>query len=171
VRYDQNVVRDIYVTRSEGGRWTAPRRVFEDNWVFNGCPDNGPAVAADGDRVAVAWWTAPVGQGAVKLAFSTDAGDTFAPPVRVDEGLGVGQVTVSLLRDGAVVGWLESGKTKARFVPMKGTPGHVVTLGAAAHHTRLPRWPADGSGLMAAWSEGGDDGVPSAVKTARVGPE
>lgn len=168
VRHDQDVVRDIYVARLEAGRWTAPRRLHADNWVFNGCPDNGPAVAADGDRVAVAWWTAPEGKGAVKLAFSSDAGDSFSPPARVDGGFGQGQVTVALAPGGAVVGWLESGKTQARFVGVDGGLGPVTILGPAAHHARLPRWLPDGRGLVAAWSEGVGDDAPRAVRFARL---
>lgn len=168
VRHDQEVVRDIYVTRLEAGRWTAPRRVHADNWVFNGCPDNGPAVAAEGDRVVVAWWTAPEGQGAVKLAFSSDAGESFSLPVRVDGGFGQGQVTVALAPGGAVVGWLESGKTQARFAGIDGRLGPVTTLGPAAHHARLPRWPSDGRRFVAAWSEGVGDEAPRTVRLARL---
>jgi hypothetical protein len=168
IRYQQEVVRDINAVRLEHDRWTTPKRVYPDNWVFSGCPDNGPAVAADGDRVVVAWFTAPGGEVAVEIAFSTDAGDSFAPAVRVDEGFGQGQVTVAMAQAGAVVGWLESGKTKARFIAMDGTLGPVMTLGSAAHHARLPRWPADGQGIMAAWSEGVGDETPSAVRFARL---
>lgn len=168
VRYDQNVVRDIYVSRLEGGRWAAPRRVHADDWVFNGCPDNGPAVAADGGRVAVAWWTSPDGEPAVKVAFSSDAGDTFDPPVRIDEGSGQGQVTVSLAGGGAVAGWLEAGKTLARFVSPRGELGPVAALGPAAHHSRLPRWPGDGTGLWAAWTEGSEAEGGHRVRLARL---
>jgi len=50
--YETPTVRDIYLVRREGERWSEPRRVHADNWVFNGCPDNGPAVDADGASVA-----------------------------------------------------------------------------------------------------------------------
>jgi hypothetical protein len=42
-------IRDVAVTRSsDGGRTFAPPvRVSEDNWVLDGCPENGPAVAID----------------------------------------------------------------------------------------------------------------------------
>ncbi len=167
VRHDQNVIRDIYVARLQDGRWST-KRVHPDNWVFNGCPDNGPAIAADGDRVAIAWWTAPEGEGKVKVAFSSDAGNRFASPVRVDDGFGQGQVTIAMAAKGAIVGWLESGKTQARFVSTDGALGPVTTLGPAAHHARLPRWPADGQSFVAAWSEGVGDDAPRAVRLARL---
>ncbi len=34
-------VRDIYITRLQGGQWTKPHTVHADNWVINACPDNG----------------------------------------------------------------------------------------------------------------------------------
>ena len=168
LRYDQDAVRDIYVVRLDRGHWTAPQRVHADNWVFNGCPDNGPAVAADGERVAVAWWTAVDNQGAVKLAFSKDGGATFGPAIRVDEGLGLGQVTVAAVRAGAVVGWLEGGETRARLVGADGRKGPVLSLGRAAPHSRLPRWLPDGDEVIAAWSESPDSGNEASVRLARL---
>ena len=50
-------VRDIYIVRQVNGSWTSPRPVFADNWQINGCPVNGPSVAADGSRVVVAWFS------------------------------------------------------------------------------------------------------------------
>jgi len=98
-------VRDIYITRLQGDDWTEPHVVHADNWVINGCPDNGPSVDANGKNVAVAWWTRSGDQPKVQVAFSKDAGDTFGPLIRVDSGNGEGQVTVILRADGnAIVG-------------------------------------------------------------------
>jgi hypothetical protein len=76
-------VRDIYIVRQQGGGWSAPRPVYADNWEINGCPVNGPSVAADGRRVAVAWYTGAGDTPRVKVAFSEDAGATFGGPVAV----------------------------------------------------------------------------------------
>ena len=45
-------IRDIALaTSSDGGRtFASPVRVSEDNWVLDGCPENGPAVAIDQDE-------------------------------------------------------------------------------------------------------------------------
>ena len=59
-------VRDIALTKSsDGGRTFAPPiRVSEDNWVLNGCPENGPAVAVDQlNAVHVVWPTLVQGSG------------------------------------------------------------------------------------------------------------
>jgi len=53
-------IRDIALTKSsDGGRtFTPPVRVSEDNWVLNGCPENGPAVAVDqANAIHVVWPT------------------------------------------------------------------------------------------------------------------
>jgi len=44
-------VRDISMVRRTGDGWSAPAPVFEDGWTIAGCPVNGPAMAAFGDRV------------------------------------------------------------------------------------------------------------------------
>ena len=51
-------LRDIAFTtsRDHGRSFSAPVRVSEDHWEFDGCPDNGPAIAVDASkRVHVAW--------------------------------------------------------------------------------------------------------------------
>jgi hypothetical protein len=53
-------IRDIALaTSSDGGRTFAPPvRVSEDNWVLDGCPENGPAVAIDhANAIHVVWPT------------------------------------------------------------------------------------------------------------------
>ncbi len=59
-------VRDVAFTRSgDGGRtFAAPVRVSEDQWVLDGCPENGPALTVDeGKRVHVVWPTLVPGTG------------------------------------------------------------------------------------------------------------
>jgi hypothetical protein len=51
-------VRDIAVVRQVDGVWSEPALVARDNWVWRACPVNGPSVAALGDAVGVAWFTA-----------------------------------------------------------------------------------------------------------------
>jgi len=57
--YDGNV-RDIaFTTSADGGRtFATPIRVSDDNWVLDGCPENGPAIAVDSaKRIHVVWPT------------------------------------------------------------------------------------------------------------------
>lgn len=101
-------IRDISIVRLLDGAWTDPVNVHPDGWEISGCPVNGPAVAAQGARVAVAWFTAADDVAAVKLAFSDDAGTGFATPARIDLGDPLGRVDTLFLEDGSVlVTWLE----------------------------------------------------------------
>ncbi|MEL6716455.1 MAG: hypothetical protein AAFP86_21930, partial [Planctomycetota bacterium] len=62
---------------------------------------NGPAVAAEGDLVAVAWYVQlSEGQPAVRVAFSRDAGLSFGAPRTLFEGRTRGQVELASVGDG-----------------------------------------------------------------------
>lgn len=101
-------IRDTRLVRFEDGRWSAPRDVHADGWKFAGCPVNGPAVAAHGNEVWVAWHTEADGKPSLRLARSGDAGDRFAEPLRIVEGEGVlGRAALAF--DGPTVwlAWLE----------------------------------------------------------------
>jgi hypothetical protein len=165
VRDGQSEIRDIYLIRLERGRWTSPLRVNADNWLINGCPDNGPAVDASGERVAVAWWTAAGDSPMVKVAFSENSGDSFGAAIRLDQGRGDGQVTVALLENGAVVGWLEKQETWARWVAPDGRMSAAVSLGASPLRSRLPRWVEKDGSIFAVWTaqvENGDKQIRAA---------
>lgn len=159
-------VRDVAVVRYADGAWGEPAHVADDGWRFPGCPVNGPALAAAGDTVAIAWYTEGSGRRAVYVAFSEDGARTFGAPVQVDGGEALGRVDVELLDDGsAVVTWLEApgrgGAVRARRVAPDGRAGRPRTIaevsGArASGFARIARLGADS--LVFAWTETGDSG-------------
>lgn len=171
-------IRDIYVARKEGGTWTAPTLVHADGWKIPGCPVNGPAVAARGDTVVVAWFTAAADTARVRLAYSYDAGSTFDPPLRIDGGLPVGRVDVQLADSGqAVVAWLERtdsarAELRLRVAAPNGALSQPVVLAATspARGSGFPRMTLQRTGagrpvLFVAWTQPGDS---SRVRVARV---
>ena len=165
-------VRDIRIVRLVDGRWTAPAPVHRDGWRIDYCPVNGPSIAARGARVAVAWFTAPGDTARVHVAFSDDAGATFGPPVRVDEGTPAGRVGIVLLPDGdAVVSWIErtgeGAAVRARRVGADAALGAPATVGAssAERASGFPRIAVAGDELLAAWTV---PGTPSALRVARA---
>lgn len=100
-------IRDVAVARFEDGAWAKPVPVHVDGWKMPACPVNGPAVAVDGQRVAVAWYTEGDGRPEVRLALSRDAGASFGRPVTVDAGeLVHGRMDVALDAGQAWVLWL-----------------------------------------------------------------
>lgn len=163
-------VRDISVVRFNKGRWTEPRTLNMDGWEIQGCPINGPSVAAEGRRVAVAWFTAAKETPRVNVIFSTDAGATFGRPIRVDEAAPVGRVDVLMLSDGsALVSWLErtakGGEVKVRRIRPDGSTGPAVTVAelSAARVSGFPRMARAGDEIIFAWTA---PGTPSRVRTA-----
>ena len=166
----QNEIRDIYTVRQQGGAWAKPQVVHADNWEINGCPVNGPAVAASGRNVAVAWFTGSGGQPHVKIAFSSDAGATFGSPIQVDDGETQGRVDVLLLPDNsALVCWLagnaEGGEIKVRRVHANGAvgPPSVIAKTDISRSSGFPRMALLGNEVHFAWTE---FGKPSRVKMA-----
>jgi hypothetical protein len=84
-------IRDIAFARSTDDRTFAPpERVSADNWMLDGCPENGPSLAVDArDRIHVVWPTLlPAADStseptlALFYAMSAD-GRTFTPRARI----------------------------------------------------------------------------------------
>jgi hypothetical protein len=162
-------VRDVALVRLDGGRWSEPVRVHADGWRIEGCPVNGPAVAARGRTVVVAWFTSP-DVPRVRLAFSNDAGRSFGPPLEVAQGSVTGRVDVVLLDGGrAVVSWLEGGTAgaalRARPFTRDGAAGAAVSVAAASvqRTAGFPQMVRAGDGLLFAWT---DAAAPQQVRTA-----
>jgi hypothetical protein len=110
-------VRDIAVVRLANGRWSAPVTVGADRWEINGCPVNGPAIDARGEAVGVAWFTAVGGAAKTQIAFSTDGGAHFGPPVRLNDAETFGRLHLAMLdADRALVSSLERGPNGAAIV-------------------------------------------------------
>lgn len=170
----QDEIRDIGVVRYREGQWTEPMLIHADGWQIRGCPVNGPMATASGSNVAVAWFTAADGERRVKVAFSTDAGATFAAPQRVDAGQPAGRVALTLLDDQeAAVTWLEEreGGAEIRFrrVTRDGGqgPAGVLVETSLARASGFPRMVRSGDQLLLAWT---DADTPSRVHTAILRP-
>lgn len=163
-------IRDIYVTRLSAGRWSMPVNVHRDNYKIEGCPINGPAIAARGKDVVVAWFTAPNEMNRSYVAFSHDSGRTFGQPARVDDVSSSGHMGVALMNDGsAVVGWVEfaneTSQFKVRRIAANGTKQPATTV-AAVSGTRVPRLALGKGEVVLAWTE--TEKESSRVKTARI---
>jgi hypothetical protein len=165
-------IRDIAVTRLVDDRWTEPLPVHQDGWHITGCPVNGPAADASGDRVAVAWYTGADEAPRVNVAFSTDAGASFSAPIRVDEGNPLGRVDLLMLTpDRALVVWLEhadaGAELRGRLIDVHGRAGPSRALAATSTQraSGFPRMARHGSDVLLFWTEPGD---PSHIRAARL---
>lgn len=165
-------IRDIYVTRFENGKWSPGAAVHADNWEINGCPVNGPAIAARGQKVAVAWFAAKDNAPKTQLAFSSDGGKTFGPPVRIDSGTTLGRVGLTLLADGrALVSWIDNLGAAAKFtirdVSPDGTLGTPVVVSAISgdRPSGFPQMVVSGRKVVVAWTNV-TKGVPTGISVA-----
>jgi len=165
-------VRDISVIRRTAGGWSQPVRVHADDWSIPGCPVNGPAIAASGRNVAVAWFTAAPPDPRVQVAFSRDGGATFGKPVLVDGDQPLGRVDLALGPDGdALVSWQAYAEKGAAVLLRRVTPagrrGETLTVAATspARASGFPRMARLGDRLFLAWVE---DGTPSRIRVASL---
>lgn len=164
-------VRDFHLARYGTDGWSETYPLHQDGWQIAGCPVNGAALAASGNRVVATWYTAPADSPQVLVASSSDGGVTFGAPLRVDEGSAIGRVAVAMLdADRAVVAWVEQdGEGAAIRMCVIGEEGasDPVTVAAtsASRASGFPQVVNDGERLVFAWTEPGE---PAAVHVATM---
>jgi len=160
-------IRDIVVRRHADGVWGETVGVAADGWHIEGCPVNGPAIAAAGDSVAVAWFTAAGNNVRVRFARSGDSARSFAPAVDLDGAGSFGQVGLLLERDGrAIVTWWRRAAgggldLAARTVGADGTLGelHVLAHSTEVQPVDVPQLIAAGDDALVAWTTLDDGGA------------
>jgi hypothetical protein len=155
--------RDVAIVLRDGTRWSEPEPVHGDGWTISACPTNGPAIAALGERLAVAWFTAAHASPSVWLALSSDGGRSIGAPIRLDEGSPLGRVDAAVLPDGSTaVVWLErrgsSAEIKVRRVAPDGALRASVVVGTTSP-SRASGYPSlaaeGGNDVLVAWTEAG----------------
>jgi hypothetical protein len=170
-------VRDFGVSRRENANWAPTTTVSPDNWMIDFCPVNGPMLSARGSDVAGAWFTVKDDQGQAYVAFSSDAGQTWGAPIRLDDGGSLGRVDVEILDDGsAVATWVEYAEGRSdfrlRLVAPSGERSAAITVTGVSggRASGFPRVARLGDELVFAWSESasvdGEDTGALTVQTA-----
>lgn len=162
-----NEIRNISIVRLVNDQWTTPKPVFADNWKIEGCPVNGPRVDAQGNHLAVAWFTSSNNQGQVNVVFSTDGGVNFTTPIRIDEGKGIGRVDVILLDEkSAMVSWMEGSVIKAGKVYQDGKkePSITVATSSESRSSGFPQMAKSEDNIIFAWSDNSE----KTIKLARL---
>jgi hypothetical protein len=169
----ENEIRDVVVRRLVDGNWSAPVQTGQEGWFIEGCPVNGPAIAAAGSDVAVSWFTAPDNRGHVRFARSSDGGASFSAAIDVDSDGAYGQTGIVLDADGrAVISWWrrapEGGiDLMVRSYLADGTADAELKVAheAVGSPVDVPQLIAAGSGYLMAWTSFDDDGT---VRLARL---
>lgn len=163
----EDELRDIAIVRLGKAGAERPRTVHHDGWRVAGCPVNGPAVAAEGPRVAVAWYTYAESQHRVRMAFSSDAGKSFGSPIEVDGPRGrrapLGRVDLVLDSQGALVSWIAVEREDAALWVRRVTPAGelgrevLITPTRAGRDSGFPRMERLADALVFAWTEVGPE--------------
>lgn len=166
-------IRDVVVRRFVDGRWSEPVQTGQEGWYIEGCPVNGPAIAAAGNEVAVSWFTAPDNRGRVRFARSADGGASFSTAIDVDSDGAYGQTGTALDPDGrAVISWWrrspEGGiDLMVRAYDADGAAGPELTVAheSVGSPVDVPQLIAAGDGYLMAWTTFDEGGT---VRLARL---
>jgi len=167
-------IRDIYISRFINGKWQAGHPVNKDGWKISGCPVNGPAVAAQGDAVAVAWFTMAEDIPRVRFARSSDGGQTFTTAIDIDDVAPSGRVDLVLLENGnAAISWLDEGENgqgaiRVQLMHPNGSilAVHTIATTELNRPAGFPQLQSDGNSLIVAWTDSSEEA--SRVKSMRI---
>ena len=158
-------IRDINIIRYADGEWFDPYPVHEDNWLIGGCPVNGPMLAANGNDLAIAWYTSPNETPTVNVAFSHNDGATFDAPIRVDLSKPIGRVDLTWVSKSEVmVSWIEMAEETTDIVTsIVSKSGNVQTPRIVSEIqpgrvSGYPQMEMVDDQLFFAWTEGGENG-------------
>jgi len=153
----------MQVVRFSEGNWTLPIVIHNDDWMIPGCPVNGPVLAGN-NILAAAWFTAPDGNAQVNISFSSDIGQSFQNPIRVDSGNPLGRVDlVKLPGNDFLVSWMEwreeDAEVKVRTVATDGTLGktHSVGMINAERGSGIPQMVLLKNWIYLFWTEIGEE--------------
>ena len=153
----------------DGGRtFSPPARVSEDNWVLDGCPENGPSLAVDaGGRVHVVWPTLVPGgtassEPAMSLFYATSAdGIHFSKRQALPAMDFPRHAQLALDAQGrAVAAWEEQGKDARRVVVARGTVDRAGGITFArdviedAAPASTPAMATTTDGIVVVWTSG-----------------
>lgn len=157
-------IRDIKIARydTSSATWSDPVTVHDDNWQIMACPVNGPRVVANGNNVAVAWYTAEDDNPRVLVAKSTDGGQTFGEPILVNETnyRVVGRTDLTISNEGTLyISWMqefeEQGYVMMREIQPDGSLSDPQTVGItdASRASGFPRIALSDDSLIFAWTQ------------------
>lgn len=153
-------IRDVRLARHDGRVWLATQPLFEDGWRVEGCPVNGPAIAARNRAAIAAAYSEAGGVARVQVRTSVDGGDHWNEAVTVAAGDTMGRVDAVAL-DGRrfVVSRLDVvGTTVELRVSLHDRLGQVTSTRTvralpAGKLPGFPRMAAAGDTVLLTWAE------------------
>lgn len=172
-------VRDIGVATLDSRDAVRAGPFPSDGWRIAGCPVNGPAIASDGQRVGMAWFTTGADdRPRVLVSISQDGAQSFGDPVEVSGRTArrrpwpLGRVGAAFDDDHALwVSYIERSDDDAviylRRVTVDGTLGEAwrVARTSPSRASGFPQIARSADGLLVTWTDAGD---PKRLMTAAV---
>jgi hypothetical protein len=171
----EDEIRDIYITRYVDGAWETGARLYADDWNIAGCPVNGPSIVADGDLVAVAWFSAANDAPVVRVVISSDGGTTFGAPIALSGGRLAGYVGLAIIDDktlaGSWVGRNEGVNTlQLRTITTDGRLGAIQSIADIDQVRVVPQLGFQDGSLYLFWTDIVDDATVLAGRRIPVDP-
>ncbi len=153
-------IRDVRLARHDGSRWLATQPLFDDGWRIEGCPVNGPAIAARGRSVIAAAYSEAGGASAVRVRTSNDGGTDWNGAVIIATDSTLGRLdAVALDEERFLVARVDAvGDTHQLRVSLHDRSGtvvdtHAVTTAPAGHLPGFPRMASVGNATLIAWAQ------------------
>lgn len=167
---DADELRDIGTLVQSDGRWSVPGRLHADGWKIAGCPVNGPAVVARGDRFSVLWPTMAGGEMQLKLAHGD--GRRFAAPVALAAGVAeLGRVDLATWgADGFLATRVRQGDAAPELVldELDADGSSVSQTRVAGKVGGFPRLARQGEVALLAWAQAGATPGTNTVGVVRI---
>lgn len=154
-------IRDFQLRRRTAAGWSAPIALAGEGWRIAGCPTNGVSLAARGERLAAAWFTAAEDKARVRAAFIRDGASALDAVHDIDTASPVGRPAIAWLTDDtAAVLHIAAPKAGATLAPLRLTQvteagvGRTRTLAEvpANRDSGVPQLLAVDGEVLIAWS-------------------
>ncbi len=166
--YSGNLRDMAFAMSRDGGRaFSEPVRVSEDQWVLEGCPDDGPSMAVDPKaRIHLVWPTLVPGEKndqTIGIFYATSAnGSTFSARERIrTEGIPHHPRLVALGDGQLIAAWDESGDGTRRIAIGRGRPdpnGRIAfrreTLPSTEGPSVYPAIAVANDAILVTWTSG-----------------
>ncbi|CAM2007409.1 sialidase family protein [Acanthopleuribacter pedis] len=110
---DKNEIRDIHFIRYRAGIAEKMTAAFNEQWNIQGCPVNGPALAAHGNRIATAWFSGK-DDGTIGVAMSDNSGTSWHK-IHTGEKNQSGRTDLLFTQDGLWASWVQETESGLRL--------------------------------------------------------
>ncbi len=152
-------VRDHALAELTPGGASEPERVSHENWVLQGCPHEGPHMAAGTNGEHMVWFSGAPDAAGVHYGFRDHALGATLHMQRLDERPGSGKPQVAVRGDHVDVIWLAVGAKRSEVLHVHShdagrswsTPQTVASSAAAVDHPHLL---TDTDDVWVAWHTG-----------------